>query len=76
MPQDNDMQGVALRLAGDRAMLYRVRILGSQDTLYDEIGSHYFYECYIQGTVDFICGSATSLFQVLDSFIFFYLKYQ
>ncbi|KAK4341907.1 hypothetical protein RND71_037723 [Anisodus tanguticus] len=63
LPQYNDMQAVALRLSGDRAMLYKVRILGSQDTLYDESGSHYFYKCYIRGTVDFICGNARSLFQ-------------
>ncbi|XP_060189786.1 pectinesterase QRT1-like [Lycium barbarum] len=63
LPQYNDMQAVALRLSGDRAMLYKVRILGSQDTLYDESGSHYFYKCVIQGTVDFICGNARSLYQ-------------
>ncbi|XP_004244060.1 pectinesterase QRT1 [Solanum lycopersicum] len=63
MRQENDKQGVALRLAGDKAMLYKVRILGSQDTLYDDKGSHYFFKCYIQGTVDFICGNARSLFQ-------------
>ncbi|WMV39970.1 hypothetical protein MTR67_033355 [Solanum verrucosum] len=64
--QEQDKQGVALRLAGDKAMLYRVRILGSQDTLYDDKGSHYFFKCYIQGTVDFICGNARSLFQSCD----------
>lgn len=72
--QEQDKQGVALRLAGDKAMLYRVRILGSQDTLYDDKGSHYFFKCYIQGTVDFICGNARSLFQVLVSFIFFFFN--
>ncbi|CAN4103935.1 unnamed protein product [Withania somnifera] len=66
LPQDNDMQAVALRLAGDKAMLYRLRILGTQDTLYDELGSHYFYKCYIQGTVDFVCGNATSLYLGCD----------
>ncbi|PHT44002.1 Pectinesterase QRT1 [Capsicum baccatum] len=59
-------QAVALRLAGDKAMLYKVRVLGSQDTLYDELGSHYFFKCYIQGTVDFICGNATSLYLGCD----------
>ncbi|XP_075085214.1 pectinesterase QRT1-like isoform X1 [Nicotiana tabacum] len=66
LPQYNDMQAVALRLAGERAMLYKVRILGSQDTLLDESGSHYFYKCYIQGSVDFICGNARSLYQGCD----------
>ncbi|KAK4341908.1 hypothetical protein RND71_037724 [Anisodus tanguticus] len=59
------MQAVALRLTGDRAVLYRVRILSSQDTLLDDAGSHYFYQCYIQGSVDFICGNGRSLYKGL-----------
>ncbi|OIT08484.1 PREDICTED: pectinesterase QRT1 [Nicotiana attenuata] len=68
-PEGVGMQAVALRLTGDRAVLYRVRILGSQDTLLDDAGSHYFYQCYIQGSVDFICGNARSLYKncTLDS---------
>ncbi|XP_009764658.1 pectinesterase QRT1 [Nicotiana sylvestris] len=62
-PEGVGMQAVALRLTGDRAVLYRVRILGSQDTLLDDAGSHYFYQCYIQGSVDFICGNARSLYK-------------
>ncbi|KAK6934582.1 Pectinesterase, catalytic, partial [Dillenia turbinata] len=56
-------QAVALRLSGDKAMLYKVRIVGSQDTLLDDRGSHYFYQCYIEGFVDFIFGTAKSLYQ-------------
>lgn len=62
------MQAVALRIGGDKAMFFKVRILGTQDTLLDDIGSHYFYQCYIQGTVDFIFGRARSLYQVPNSF--------
>ncbi|KAK4355182.1 hypothetical protein RND71_024153 [Anisodus tanguticus] len=62
-PKGVGMQAVALRLTGDRAVLYRVRILGSQDTLLDDAGSHYFYQCYIQGSVDFICGNGRSLYK-------------
>ncbi|KAD5318003.1 hypothetical protein E3N88_17949 [Mikania micrantha] len=57
------MQAVALRIAGNKAVLYRVRILGTQDTLLDETGSHYFYRCYIQGSVDFIFGNSRSLYK-------------
>ncbi|KAI7753227.1 hypothetical protein M8C21_000708 [Ambrosia artemisiifolia] len=39
------MQDVALRIACNKAVLFRVRILGAQDTLLDETGSHYFYRC-------------------------------
>lgn len=59
------MQAVALRIAGDKAMFYGVRILGTQDTLLDDTGSHYFYQSYIEGTVDFIFGRARSLYRVL-----------
>ncbi|KAJ0102802.1 hypothetical protein Patl1_03971 [Pistacia atlantica] len=63
IPGEKGMQAVALRIGGDKAMFYKVRILGTQDTLLDDIGSHYFYQCYIQGTVDFIFGRARSLYQ-------------
>ncbi|KAI3769190.1 hypothetical protein L6452_00290 [Arctium lappa] len=62
-PRGYKMQAVALRIAGDKAVLYRVRILGSQDTLMDDHGSHYFYRCYIQGSVDFIFGNSRSLYK-------------
>ncbi|CAN6199758.1 unnamed protein product [Urochloa humidicola] len=56
-------QAVALRLSGDKTMLYRCRILGTQDTLFDNIGRHYLYNCDIQGSIDFIFGNARSLYQ-------------
>lgn len=63
-PGEYGMQAVALRINGDKAMLYRARVLGTQDTLLDESGSHYFYQCLIQGSVDFIFGRSRSLYQV------------
>jgi pectin methylesterase-like acyl-CoA thioesterase len=59
-------QAVALRLSGDKTMLYRCRILGTQDTLFDNIGRHYLFNCDIQGSIDFIFGNARSLYQVLQ----------
>uniref|UniRef100_A0A0D9X1B4 Pectinesterase n=1 Tax=Leersia perrieri TaxID=77586 RepID=A0A0D9X1B4_9ORYZ len=56
-------QAVALRLSGDKTMLYRCRILGTQDTLFDNIGRHYLYNCDIQGSIDFIFGNARTLYQ-------------
>ncbi|KAL0301077.1 UNVERIFIED_CONTAM: Pectinesterase QRT1 [Sesamum radiatum] len=56
-------QAVALRIAGDKAVFYKVRLLGSQDTLLDETGTHYFYQCFIQGSTDFIFGNGRSLYQ-------------
>ncbi|XP_054795271.1 pectinesterase QRT1-like isoform X1 [Prosopis cineraria] len=57
------MQGVALRVDSERAMFYKVKILGTQDTLLDNTGTHYFLKCFIQGKVDFICGSARSFYE-------------
>ncbi|XP_050234701.1 putative pectinesterase 11 [Mercurialis annua] len=56
-------KAVALRVSGDRAAFYGCRILSYQDTVLDEIGSHYYSNCYIEGATDFICGNAASLFQ-------------
>ncbi|XP_022139683.1 pectinesterase QRT1 [Momordica charantia] len=62
-PGDSGRQAVALRIAGDKAMFYRVKFIGQQDTLLDDIGTHYFYQCHIQGSVDFIFGRARSLYE-------------
>ena len=57
-------QAVALHVSGDRCAFRNCRILGNQDTLYtDGLNSRQcFRECYIEGTTDFIFGSATVLF--------------
>lgn len=64
-------QAVALRVDGDKAVFYGVRLVGEQDTLLDNTGIHYFYRSYIQGSVDFIFGNAKSLFHV-NNFPHFY----
>ncbi|KAG8475933.1 hypothetical protein CXB51_032971 [Gossypium anomalum] len=61
-------QTVALRVSGDRSAFYNCRIIGFQDTLCDDKGNHFFKDCHIRGTVDFIFGSGTSLY--LNSEIF------
>jgi pectinesterase len=57
-------QALALYVKGDRCVFRKCRILGNQDTLYtDGLNSrHYFDECFIEGTTDFIFGPATALF--------------
>lgn len=78
-PGGRGMQAVALRVDSDRAMFYKVKIKGTQDTLLDNTGTHYFYKCLIQGKVDFIFGNAKSLYEVKlnDHFLcFFLLKLQ
>lgn len=57
-------QAVALELSGDRAAFIGCRLTGFQDVLFttNPAGRAYFKDCYIEGTTDFIFGSATALF--------------
>lgn len=57
-------QAVALSVFSDRVAVINCNILGNQDTLYASgIGKQYFKDCYIEGTTDFIFGSATAFFE-------------
>jgi pectinesterase len=57
-------QAVALHISGNRCAVINCNIIGNQDTLYatGELSCQYFKGCYIEGTTDFIFGSATALF--------------
>lgn len=57
-------QAVALRVSGNKAAFFNCSFYGSQDTLYDHKGMHYFNNCFIQGSVDFIFGYGRSLYEV------------
>ena len=57
-------QAVALSVFSDRVAVINCRILGNQDTLYASgKGCQYYKNCYIEGTTDFIFGSATAYFE-------------
>ncbi|XP_039044342.1 probable pectinesterase 53 [Hibiscus syriacus] len=56
-------QAVALRISADAAAFIGCKFIGAQDTLYDHIGRHYFKDCYIEGSVDFIFGNGRSLYK-------------
>ncbi|XP_010454257.1 PREDICTED: probable pectinesterase 53 [Camelina sativa] len=56
-------QAVALRVSADNAAFFGCKMLGAQDTLYDHLGRHYYKDCYIEGSVDFIFGNALSLYE-------------
>lgn len=55
-------QAVAFRIEGDYGQFYRVGFLGAQDTLYDKEGRHYFKDCYIRGSIDFVFGGGLSYY--------------
>lgn|SRR5690625_1069480 len=62
-------QAVALYAGGDRLVFQECNILGHQDTLFTPSnGRQYYKDCYIAGTVDFICGSAICLFENCELF--------
>lgn len=57
-------QAVAAFVSGDRSMFKNCRFLGNQDTLYTygKLSRQYYEDCYIEGTVDFIFGWSTAVF--------------
>jgi pectinesterase len=57
-------QAVAVLVAGDKVKFTNCRFLGFQDTLYTygTDSRQYYSHCYIEGTVDFIFGASTALF--------------
>ncbi|PON92476.1 Pectinesterase, Tyr active site [Trema orientale] len=61
-PYKKDGQALALRINGDKAAFFNCKFTGFQDTLCDDKGYHFFKDCYIEGTVDFIFGRGTSLY--------------
>lgn len=61
----NAGQAVALRIEGNRASFKNCKMVGFQDVLFLS-GSgvkHFFKDCYIEGTTDFIFGAATAVFK-------------
>lgn len=57
-------QAVAAFVAGDRTVFRNCRFLGFQDTLYTygKNSRQYYEDCHIEGTVDFIFGWSTAVF--------------
>ncbi len=58
-------QAVALHIEGDHILVQNCRLLGNQDTVYTgRAGSRIaFYDCYIEGTTDFIFGPSLAWFE-------------
>lgn len=58
-------QALALRVDADRCQFYNCDIIGRQDTLLMNGSGNrvYFEDCFIEGTVDFIYGNGTAVFE-------------
>ena len=56
-------QAVALMAQGQRHQFRNCRFISYQDTLYTNTGTQYFRDCFIQGSVDYIFGDATAVFE-------------
>ncbi|KAL2978003.1 hypothetical protein AAZX31_13G096300 [Glycine max] len=65
-PEENSVgaQALAMRISGDKAAFFNCKFIGFQDTLCDDKGRHFFKDCYIQGTYDFIFGNGKSIYLV------------
>jgi pectinesterase len=57
-------QAVALHVEADRCVFVNCKMVANQDTLYAGVDNsrQYYKNCYIEGTTDFIFGSATVVF--------------
>ncbi|MBL7813364.1 MAG: T9SS type A sorting domain-containing protein [Saprospiraceae bacterium] len=58
-------QALAINVNNDRCAFFNCRFLGGQDTLLANNSGkkQYYKQCYIDGTVDFIFGNATAIFE-------------
>ncbi|KAL3532757.1 hypothetical protein ACH5RR_006278 [Cinchona calisaya] len=61
-------QAVAFRSDSDLSVLHRCAVRGYQDTLYAHSMRQFYKECIITGTIDFIFGDATVVFQSCQIF--------
>lgn len=58
-------QAVSVHTEGDHILFQNCRLLGNQDTVYTGVGGTRvcFYDCYIEGTTDFIFGPSIAWFE-------------
>ncbi|KAG5573970.1 hypothetical protein H5410_063736 [Solanum commersonii] len=60
---------VAALVGADKVAFYHCTFLSTHNTLFDNKGRHYYEDCYIQGSLDFIFGSGQSFYQNCEIFV-------
>ncbi|OAY65918.1 probable pectinesterase 68 [Ananas comosus] len=63
LPGMEGWQAAAFRISGDKAYFSGCGFYGAQDTLCDDAGRHYFKDCYIEGSIDFVFGNGRSMYK-------------
>jgi len=61
----NAGQSIAIECHSDKAIFNNCRLVGNQDIVFlnSETSRQYYYNCYIEGTTDFIFGAAAAWFE-------------
>ncbi len=62
-PGGATVQALALLSEGDEEAFANCNFIGFQDTMYLANGRSYFNHCFINGTVDYVFGNGTAVFQ-------------
>ncbi|KAL8533467.1 hypothetical protein ACS0TY_009745 [Phlomoides rotata] len=62
-------QAMVLRSGSDFSVFYKCGFKGYQDTLYVHSQCQFYCDCDIYGTVDFIFGDATTVFQNCNIYV-------
>jgi len=62
-------QSVAAFVGADMVAFYHCGFYSTHNTLFDYKGRHYYDNCYIQGSIDFIFGRARSIFHSCEIFV-------
>ncbi|XVF38872.1 hypothetical protein REPUB_Repub20aG0139600 [Reevesia pubescens] len=62
-------QSVAAFVGADMVSFYHCAFFSTHNTLFDYKGRHYYDNCYIQGSIDFIFGRARSIFHSCEIFV-------
>lgn len=63
-------QALAVYASGEHIIFRNCRFYGAQDTVYAKDGSQYYYQCYIQGDIDFIFGGARAVFEECEIYAY------